>query len=158
MGYVLRKKKTVSQEFKNESEFQTYLLQKWKDKWYIYYKLSDFDTSSLKPCDCIVCNLWWVTSWIELKYTTGDTININKLEPQQKSYLLWVAENWGRAMVVTYSLKQKAYIWFPIKDFLKHANNDWTVNLFWEKLKDVNRKPKKVEKFNEKDMIDNICL
>lgn len=158
MWYSLRKKKCISQEFKNESEFQTYLNKKWEEKWYVYYKLSDFDTKNLKPCDCICTNLWWVTSWIELKYTKTDVINVKKLEPQQKAYLKKVADNGWRWMVVIYSLKEKAYISFTIKDFLKHANNAWTVNLFWPKLPDINKKEKKVEKFNESEMVDNICL
>lgn len=158
MSYVLRKKKNVSQEFANEAEFQTYLNKKWDSKWYVYYKLSDFDTKNLKPCDCICTNLGWVTSWIELKYTKTDKININKLEPQQKAYLLKVSNNWGRWMVVIYSLQEKAYISFRIKDFLAHANNAWTVNLFWTKLPDVKIPKKKVIKFSEAEMKDNIPL
>ena len=158
MKYTFRKKKFVEEEFTNESQFQRWLWKKWKNKWYVYYKLSDFDTKSLKPCDCICTNLWWVTSWIELKYTKTDKININKLEPQQKSYLKKVSENGWRAVVVIYSLQEKSYISFTIKDFLNHANNVWTVNLFWDKLSDVKKSSKTCEKFVEKNMEENIPL
>lgn len=148
----------ISQEFKNEAEFQTYIWRYCEQEWYVYYKLSDYDNMSLKPCDCFVCDTNWDTAWMELKYTKWDTININKLEPQQKAYLKRVHELWWFAVMVIYSLKRKAFVECDIEQFLNHANNDWTVNLFWEKLKDINRKKKIWKKFEKEKVKNNIPL
>jgi len=155
---VLKKISVKSQIFNNESEFQTYFWQKCKKLWYVYFKMSDFDTLSLKPCDCIITDKKWITHWIELKYTKTDIININKLEPQQKSYLKKVSNNWWSWLVIIYSKKEKSYIVYTIKDFLDKWNNVWTVNLFWKKLKNKKTSTKKVEVFKEEEMKDNIPL
>ena len=148
----------ISQEFKNEAEFQTYFWQQCKKFWYVYYKLSDFDNMSLKPCDCIVTDKDWDTHRVELKYTKTDKINTNKLEPQQLAYLTRVEENWGSAQILTYSLSKKSFIQCSLGDFLEHSNNEWTVNLFWRKLKDINRKKKVEKKFDPTKVKNNIPL
>jgi len=118
MNDVFKKISLDCQVFNNESEFQTYLNKHWCTRNFVSYKLSDFDTKNLKPCDCICTDKNWITHRIELKYSKTDIINVNKLEFHQKSYLRRVHRNWWSALVIIYSKSHNAYIWYNIEDFL----------------------------------------
>lgn len=84
-----------------------------------------------KPYDCIAVTDEWVTLHMELKIIEADSINIEKLRPNQHASLKHISKFAPDSAVVwVYSKKHKEYILIQYLEFRSRANESGTVKLF----------------------------
>jgi len=118
--------------FKLEKEFQWALNKQLVNRWDYVYKFPD-TWYAKKPYDfiCINSKWFWLTYHIELKIINIDTININKLEPQQHYYLNHISHiNPDIALVWVWSKRHNEYKMFKYLDFMTMADSKWSVKIF----------------------------
>jgi len=99
--------------FSNEAEFTTRFWWQIKENGWFWFKIPD-DSMGSKPYDAIACRCG-ESYHIELKAgkNKGKVDVFNMLRPVQKYSLRLVAENWGNAIVVYYSIPHNAYYVVP---------------------------------------------
>lgn len=117
--------------YKLEKDFQWALNKELKNLWHYVYKLPDTGYAK-KPYDMIYCDRnTWITYHSELKIILCDSININKLEPQQHFYLNMLSNiRENIATVLIWSKKHNNYVELTYKKFMSMKDDKWTVKLF----------------------------
>ena len=120
----------VNWNFRLEKEFQSELNKQLRNNWWFVYKMPD-TWFAKKPYDMYAISPEWITYHCELKIIAVNSININKLEPQQHWSLKYISKiNPNIAMVLIWSKKHSDYKIFTYNEFMSLSNTEWTVKVF----------------------------